>query len=272
MARSSRARKAGEDAEKRKWTLIILVTIALLAVVGVSYFSLVRGARPLDKVTLCPASPDSLTVLVVDVTDPMNTPQKQDFLNQLDRLRASIPKHGQLSIFKVDATSDKLLQPVITKCNPGNGEDADDLTGNPVRDKKRWEDEFKAPLDQAFETVLSETEAARSPILESIQSVALTEFQKTGHENKPRRLIVASDLIQNTEAISFYKELPEAEEFLASDAFSRVRTDLRDIKVELWMLQRADFSRTQPRALPDLWDAIISKQGGEVTRIYTVSG
>ena len=173
---------------------------------------------------------------------------------------------------KVDATSSKLLTPVIERCNPGTAGDVTEYTGNPEALRKQWEQDFKAPLDSAFQLLSVASGSERSPILESIQSVALTEFQTPQAEGKPRKLIVASDLLQNTDRLSFYGRLPTADEVLASDAFRAARTDLRGIDVELWMLQRTDSSSSQPRALPDLWDAMITEEGGNLTREYTVSG
>jgi hypothetical protein len=211
-------------------------------------------------------------VLLVDVTDPMNLAQRQDFLNQLERLRNSIPRYGKLSIVKVDATSSRLLTPVIERCNPGTSADSDEYTGNPAALQQKWERGFRDPLNEAFAQLATASGAERSPILESIQSVALTEFQTAQAQGKPRRLIVASDLLQNTDRLSFYGRLPAAEEVIDSDAFRAARTDLRDISVELWMLQRLDGKQTQPRALPDLWDILIRQQGGSVPRVYVVSG
>jgi hypothetical protein len=87
-----------------------------------------------------------------------------------------------------------------------------------------------------------------------------------------RHLVVASDLLQHTDSISLYRRLPSADVLLSSADFSRTRTDLRGVEVELWMLERADNGRTQPRELAELWDAIIRTQNGSVVRLYRISG
>jgi hypothetical protein len=243
----------------------------VLAVAGI-YFSVTSSRHALDPETLCPPNPSTITVLLVDVTDPMTAPQRQDFMNQLERLKNSIPRYGKLVIAKVDATSSKLLTPVIVKCNPGTAQDENEATGAPAKLQKRWEEQFSKPLSVAFESIARASGANQSPIMESIQSVALTEFEKPAVAKKPRTLIVASDLLQNTPGANFYKPLEEPQAFVQSLAFRKARTDLRGINVELWMLQRSDSHLTQPRALPDLWDRMITEQGGNLTRVYNVSG
>lgn len=250
----------------------IVIVVGLIGIVATIYVRSMLSHKALDPVTLCPPSPSALTVLLVDVTDPMNLPQRQDFRNQLDKLSEQIPRHGKLVVAKVDPVSDQLLTPIITRCNPGTAADESEFDGNPQKVEKQRQDQFLAPLRAAFDQLMTASAADRSPVLESIQSVNLTELQRGMSEAIPKRLIVASDLLQNTKDISFYNDLPDPAALVGSQSFSRVRTDLKGVNVELWMLQRGDSTRTQPRALPALWEAIIDAQGGQLMRVYTVSG
>lgn len=276
MARSPGRRRsvAAERAarENRSATFKIAAVAAIVLAVGFAYYRVSSSHRTLDKQTLCPADPTSITILLVDVTDPMNVAQRQDFMNQLARLKNSIPRYGKLIVTKVDGTSDTLLAPVIVRCNPGTAADVNEATGDPAAVQKQWNEGFDRPLQEAFDRIAGASGADHSPILESIQSVALTELQTPAVEGKPRRLIVASDLLQNTTDISFYKALPNPEEFTNSPAFRKTGTDLRGVHVELWMLERSDSAATQPRSLADLWDRVITVQGGILERIYNVSG
>ena len=268
--RSAAAARAAHDS--RKGWLQICAVVVLIAVVGSAYFAVARGNKALDDETLCPSVPSSVTVLLVDVTDPMTTAQKQDFRNQLNRLRSSIPRYGKLIVTKVDSSSNELLRPVIVRCNPGTAQDVSDWNGDPRGVQKDHDEKFVIPLDVAFDSLTRASAADHSPIFESVQSVALTELTKPEVADHPRKLVLVSDLLQNTESISFYGHLPAADQLLSSPSFRRVRTDLDGIRVEIWMLERSDAPQTQPRALIDLWDAAITAQGGSVERAYNVSG
>ena len=264
------ARQAQQERRKAIRNVLIVGTV-LIAVAGM-YVRSVLGNRALDSVTLCPTNPDSITVLLVDVTDPMTLAQKQDFRNQLDRLTAQIPRHGKLVVTKVDPVSEKLLTPIVTRCNPGVGSDTSNLDGNPAKLDRLHKEKFIAPIQDAYDQILVASGADRSPILESIQSINLTELASDSRPEVRKRLVVASDLLQHTDSLSFYQKLPPADQLVDGQSFSRVRTDLRGVEVELWMLQRGDSTRSQPRALPDLWEKMIRAQGGELMRVYTVSG
>lgn len=267
--RSSAALRAQQ--ENRSGVIKIAIFGIAIALLGAAYISASRGNQQLDE-NLCPTTPTSITVLLVDVTDPLGVAQRQDFRNQLVSLRNSIPRYGKLIVVKVDSTSTDLLKPVIVRCNPGTAEDANDITGDPQGLQRRHREEFIEPLDRTFTDLTRASASDRSPIFESVQSVALTELLTPDVVDHPRKLVIVSDLLQNTDAVSFYGGVPEQSTFLASHQFRRVRSDLRSIEVELWMLERSDAPQTQPRALVNLWDAAIAEQGGTVERIYNVSG
>jgi len=276
MRKVKRSRRSAASArtaqETRKGWFKIVGVIALVATVGVAYVAVARGNKALDDETLCPSTPSSITVLLVDVTDPMTTAQRQDFRNQLNRLKNSIPRYGKLVVTKVDSSSSELLQPVIVRCNPGTAKDVDEWNGDPRGVQKRHDEGFVAPLDEAFAGLTNASAADRSPIFESVQSVTLTELAGPDVADLPRKLVLVSDLLQNTDAISFYSGIPAPDQLTKSAPFRRVRTDLSEMEVEIWMLERLDANQTQPRALIDLWDAAITAQGGTVVRAYNVSG
>jgi hypothetical protein len=276
MAKPRRPRRSASTAraaqENSKGWLKIAGVVGLVAAVGAAYVVIARGTKSLDDVTLCPSQPTSITVLLVDVTDPMTTAQRQDFQNQLKRLRKSIPRYGKLVVTKVDSSSDQLLRPVIVRCNPGTASDVSDWNGNPQGVQKSHDDDFVAPLDLAFASLSNASAADRSPIFESMQSVTLTELSDPDLADIPKKVVLVSDLLQNTDAISFYAGLPAPNDLISSSSFRRVRTDLSNMDVEIWMLERLDANKTQPRALIDLWDAAIAAQGGTVERAYNVSG
>jgi hypothetical protein len=264
--------KAKKRSQGHRAVLNIGIFLALLIPVLYFYFQAVISRKTLDPVTLCPPQPADVTVLLVDVTDPMNVPQRQDFINQLEELIGRIPRHGKLVVTKVNPISDRLLTPIITRCNPGSSSDVSQLTGNPEQIQRARQDSFLVPLRNAFDTLLSASGADRSPILESIQSVVLTEFRQPDVRAIPKHLVVASDLLQHTTSITFYTRLPAPSELIGSQTFNRLRADLRGVDVELWMLQRDDSNVMQPRLLPKLWERIIEAEKGTLRRVYVVSG
>jgi hypothetical protein len=267
--RSASRQRRGNETKKAIRNIVVVLT--LVSVVAFFYFRSVLSQRSLDE-DACPSKVDAVTVLLVDVTDQMNTPQRQDFRNQLEKLLRQIDRYEKLVVVKVDPVGDSLLVPIITRCNPGSARDVTEIDGNPAKLERQHQEQFIEPMTTAFEGLAVASGAARSPVLESVQSVALSEFQKSDLDGGERRLILASDLLQHTDRVNFYEGLPDPKAFLKSQNFQRVSTDLKGVEVELWMLQRDDSKQTQPNALHEFWEYIINAQGGKVTRVYRVSG
>jgi hypothetical protein len=271
MARYKTQSARRADAKKyRSMAGVVAILLAVLA--GGVWYVQARNDRLSIDGHLCPPDPASYTAVIVDVTDPMTLPQRQDLRNKFEELKNDVPKGGRFAIFKVDATNDQLLTPVFEKCNPGDASDVSELSSDPKGVQKQYDEEYEQPLNEALKSVVLASSSDTSPILQSIQSVTLTELKDPKGKGKSRRLIVVSDLLQNTRGLSVYRRIPRADEVLNSSEFATARTDLRDVDVELWMLQRPDFTETQPRTRPDLWDRLISVQGGNVTSVYRVSG
>lgn len=123
MARHRAGRARRDTARARRAWILLALVLVLGGGLAAVYVTAKAGRPELDAATLCPDEPVSHTLLLVDVTDPMNPAQQRDFMNRLDRLRTSIPRHGRLGIVKVDATGSALLRPVIERCNPGPPEE-----------------------------------------------------------------------------------------------------------------------------------------------------
>jgi hypothetical protein len=251
--------------------MLLAVSALIVGLVGWQLWVQLSGQRSLDA-SLCPvAGEDTQTVVLVDLTDPLTVPQKQDLINQLELVRNSLPKYGRLTLYKVAPTSDQLLQPVLDLCNPGDGSELSQGNANPAAARKRWQEKFSKPLDAAFISLAQETGAETSPVLQSVQSVALTKLQRPDAQGKPRKLVLVSDLLQNTEGLNFYKGVPNADGLKHSDTYLNSKADLRGVDMELWMLTRPGLAHIQNTALAQLWADVFADQGARVTRVYNVN-
>lgn len=260
--------------EQRKKLGAILTVVAVVAIIfaGGGWFLLEKSKMQSVDENLCPPQPTEFTAVIVDVTDPLTLAQRQDLRNRLDQLRKAVPVNGEIAFFKVDTTNAKLLRPILTRCNPGTSADFSEVDRDLKRIQATYDDKFEAPLVQAYENIFSASGSNRSPILQSIQSVNLTELQTARAQGKPKQIVLISDLLQNTGNLSFYGRLPSPEQVLANPDFRAASTNLAGVRVKLWMLQRPDFKQTQPRGLPDLWSILLQEEGAVSVKAERISG
>src|SRR5262245_46154521 len=91
--------------------LISVAVCALLAIIGLyAYFSSQRVE--LNKETLCPVNgPQSLTVILVDRTDPFTIVQREALRKRLDDIKNAIGKAEGIVVYSVGPMGDHLLRP-----------------------------------------------------------------------------------------------------------------------------------------------------------------
>ena len=178
---------------------------------------------------------------------------------------ANTGANTQMEIFVVDTTSTNLLQPLV------KGKSLVDVkrlpkglaVANPQMQKTIWNNTFFKPLEAHLRQAMLGPNATNSPIMESIQSVALTLFDPDPDRSKPRKLAIVSDLMQNTPGLSFYQSVPTLQQLQQSQVFQSHKIDLRGVQVELWPLRnKVAAPRLDP--LCKLWTDIITEQRGTV--------
>lgn len=186
--------------------LAMLVLACLAAAgIGISQRVLANRAQDIDSDTLCRRSsvPDSHWVVMIDHTDPFTASQGDLIKRTFGELKAEIPRDGRVSVFIIDAASDPLREPVLSLCSPGAGKDASEWTENRRRMQRKFDSKFGMQLDALAAQLSTGGTAPRSPIVEALRDVSSrADF---GASVPDRRLIVVSDMLQNSAMLSHYR-------------------------------------------------------------------
>lgn len=269
MARNRRQ----QEKQRQDWhgTILIVVAVCGIIAMGGGYAYLRMGAEGVDRASLCPErGRRGQIVVLVDNTDALSTAQREDLRNKLRELKTQVPKGHELSIFTVGEIREQLLNPQVQRCNPGMGEDVGSFSGNPELAKRRWEKDFSRPFDEAIDRVTTaEAGAPRSPIMESIQSVAITAFGR-GQNDVPRRLVIVSDMLQNTSEFSHYRKFPAFEQFRGTEYYKKVKADLRGVTVTVILLRRERV--LADRTLIEFWQGYVADAGAVLDSVKAVQG
>ena len=248
--------------------MIVVVFIIMGALLWLRPDPIVR-----DPDTLCRSDgPSLITAILLDSTDSFGATTKQDLSNQMwDCLNESEENH-EISIFAVDAIREKTLEPIIRVCNPGDPDEADPLIQSEAIIRRKWNQKFRQPLEEKLDSLLTAEEAPSSPIMESIQSVSITHFQSASRDTIPRRLIIISDLLQNSDEISFYTETPDFNRFQRTPTSRWLNPDLRNVDIEIWLIQRRQPKQGDGGSLLKFFKSWLEEHGGRVVRVLRTSG
>ena len=269
----ARRRRRGRHPSDRLGIVIggSLIAVAVAAVVTL----LLLRPEPVerDSETLCPTSgPIARTVFLIDRTDGIGPITRADIEKEIRVLLDATKPDEAVELYVVSAIERKPLAPVIKKCNPGTGADADVLTANPRLMARRWQQQFREPLDKLLSQLLTEQPAEVSPIMESIQSVAVTVLAPRGPEMLPRTLVIVSDLLQNSSAWSLYRQPADIDAFRRGRGARAVAADLRGVNVQLFFIQRRMKRPIPETQLLSFWVSWLERQHGRVRRVVKLSG
>jgi len=273
-----RPNRHDKKASQVRKAIFVLGGLCIAAVgIGYAYITMQANIRPTNPNTFCPTDakgPNSITAILIDRTDSFNPTQQAAIRDRLNDVLDHTSKYDLIEIYSVEPTKTSLLKPEFSMCNPGRGEEVNQWTGNQHLVEQRFKTSFDAPLQHLFDLALSAKEADISPIMESIQSIAVTELgaQKTRSKFIPRRLIVVSDLIQYVNGYSQYKPIAPFAQFRKTPYYQNVRTDLSDIPIDIWYIRRERTLHLQGEKHIDFWRDYIADQGGAVDKVWYVPG
>ena len=271
MVRS--VRKKRKRAQDRLGIALIVLVALVIAGGGAGYFYLQQTKMVLDETTLCPkGGAPTLTVVLVDRTDPLTTVQRSALRGRLEEIKDSVTQYGALQIYSVEPIGETLLRPVVDLCNPGRGADIDPRFGNPRLVEKQWRERFEKPIKKLLDDLMQIPEADNSPIMESIQSIAVSTFRGNAVAEISKRLIIASDMLQHTAEYSQYDGGLDFQKFRKSGYYRRLQADLRGVEVEIIYVRRDTRRAAQGKAHIQFWRDYISDLGGTVTRVVALEG
>ncbi len=245
----------------------------LVAAVGLLAYKAKSSLIETDPVTLCPISlpPTSVDVVVLDVSEGFSEAQRLQVLNQLARVHRNVPRLGLIEVFSITRFDTELAEPVFHACNPGTGDDLNELYQNPGRANRRWKT-FADRLRDEIDKSMRSAGQAQSPIFEAIQATSARTFGRPEFDDVPKQLWIVSDLIQHVpDKFSMYRGLPSFEAFQRSDYYNGVRSDLHGVDVSLLYLSRSALPFTRSHHV-SFWEEFFRAQGASVNSVDTIFG
>jgi hypothetical protein len=248
MARRSRRGNTRDKGKIAGWIYGTIGALLIIAIVGLGlYFNLTK--RDTDRATGCPTdSYDSVTAVLVDLTDPIGPTQAAALRNALLKIRNDVPKFGRLEIYPLGSTTVTTIEPLFAGCSPGSGRDVDNrLYGNPELADRMWRKQFG-------DEMLKLPQSNESPIFEAIQSVAVTSFGTPKAEKAAeKRLVIVSDMLHNTAQLKMYLGVPAFDRFKQTNYFVKVKPLLRNAQVDVYLIVRDTRRNLQQPPLYKFW-------------------
>lgn len=240
------------------WVAAILMAVAIAAAfVGFQFLA----PQKLDTATLCPAKtgPEAGIVILIDLTDPLSVTQHARLRGVLEHRVAEAEPHTFMAIAQVAAAAAGSGL-AFGLCKPLDGDKANKFYQNPRRIAERYDRGFRRPLDALIDGLTSSAGAPQSPIMESLQA-ALAETPSFLDASWPRDLIIVSDLLQHSEAFSFYRG-HDWGAFERSPDFDRMAYNLRGVDVHIYRVPRPGAG-VDGAVVEDFWVRYLDRSGAQ---------
>ena len=239
--------------DKKGIAIIIGVVICFVSLFALRS-SLNASANNYDHDNLCPREGNYPVIkVVIDKTDPFDKQTSQRLAKLIRKLKDTLQAHERLSIHVLDETGTYSPSPVFDMCNPGRGDQANSLYENPRRIQMCFEEKFATPLEIMLEDLLRPGIAPQSPILETAISL------RTPGKNE--RLVIVSDMMQNSENVSFYGGSISASD--QTDELCEMADQYEEIQI--YYINRTGIRVATKQKVRNFWHQCLGRISREVT-------
>ncbi len=223
------------------WTIIAFVVLSLGLLIF-AWHALNASADNYDRQTLCRINAnDPSLLLLIDKTDPWGEKERRRLRELIEKLKQQLRRHERLAIYMLDETGTFSLAPLFEMCNPGTGRQANALYENARLMEQRFNEQFAAPLDKVLQTLLHPGTATRSPLLNAIGEI---------RGSKEERLIVISDMMEYSDELSFYQEVPTDQQEI--DRVCRFVTSPYE-SIQVYYINRAAVAVSRKQEVRTFW-------------------
>jgi hypothetical protein len=266
-----RSRRSGE-----LWKLLAAVLLTFFALLGstVGVYVWTTAARPLvrDQTTFCPLEGwKAITVMLLDTSDPLPKPTTDEVTKLLTDIVDDLPEYALLEVRILDPAfgAGRL---VFSLCNPGDGRGLNEFTGNPILAKRRWKERFREPLDRALDSGLQPQRSDTSPILATLQGIAIDRFTGKAAGQITKSLVIVSDMIEYGKDYSQYRGDLSYQRFKATPAYAKFRTDLNEATVQILYVQRCTARPIDSGAHIRFWIDWVQDNAGHLSKAIKLQG
>ncbi len=247
--------------EKGPWFWRGAIGAMLASVFGLFAVMAFNAPPGLDMETACRLDhkDPAHTVLLIDQSDPFN-PNDLDWVYALvDAEARTLPRFGRLTVMTPNAADPFDPKVIYMACSPGSVEDANPVFQNPRMIDDIWRDTFYTPLKEKIEQAMLETRQPSSPLLEAVYSIAdRADFQRT---KKPRKIVMVSDLMQHSEAMSFYRSGAGFDK-LAETKLAERMPDMQGVEVAARIVPRQEYDLPMSE-VKAFWRAYFDQTGAD---------
>ena len=259
--------------DKKEWIWIAVTVVVVVAVVAVVVRSQLSAAPDIDA-ELCPDERylAGRIAIVLDPSDSLHYTQQADARDRILHFAESAPEYTEIRLYVLSENERQRSSVRFRVCAPADPDQVGRFRGNPEMARRQYDEDFRDPLDRHLEELLAGPGALASPILKTIQDVAVDAFPPTDSP-LPRQLVLVSDMVQHSSDMSFFEGPIDFVALGNHPDYPTMRVDLEGVDVTVFFLRRRGLAgRIQARPIQEFWDEYFLDQGARQPQWNRVTG
>lgn len=241
------------------WGFILLFVLSFIVMIFIYSWTTYEKLPRRDNNTGCiieNGKIDQRTVVLADLSDNLSERHKIDLPTVIDTILGSLNPDEELSFFLLNGSQPPSLPiPAVNFCAPPSDGVA---TAKYIRQQH---DKFlrdKKEILMKLATDKPSPSVGDSSIFEYIYSITNNILQKN---LSSRRLIIISDLLQNTPEFPQYALLPKFSNFRNTAYYKKIRPDLNGVNVTVYYINRNKYYKLQTDDHKNFWYSYFKDTG-----------
>jgi hypothetical protein len=224
-----------------------------------------------NTLTNCPVNSDyQQSIIIVDNTDKFTSTQVDYITSYVKELWENLPLYDRVTVYSFYNQSSFSPKALISICRPPSENEVSYATSNVRKVKKKFNDEFLAPLTKALLDSIQVKDLRTSPIIEFIEGVGSNAHML--YKGDIKKVIIISDMIQNTAYLNQYRnnssKVPSHYKEFASNINSSRLFDGASFEVIYLVRERSKNIQTRGHAL--FWETFFRDAGGKLNSIAPI--
>lgn len=232
---------------------------AAAAVVVVSVLPVSGCAREEDSCADWPVGlPPRTVAVVVDATDGLSRPQREDMWSRIRPLAGRAPAGSVFHLYEVRSDAPGGVREVAAVRRPPHPCEVNHWNDNPDQRAAQWAPLYLRPLRDALGSMSRAGPSDSSAILQAVQSAA-RRFRDAPESDG--HLVLISDLMQNA-GVDFYRGVPDFDAFRRTGLYREVGSrGLAGARLTVLQLPPQRDGLADEEALRRFWTAYFTDQG-----------
>jgi hypothetical protein len=264
----ARRRRQKRDWDKARGIVFMIIGLVLISALGGAWYWVSKNRTQLDAASNCPVTgPTAIHVILIDRSDPIQPLQAQQVRQTIDRYVKSAKIGERFDLYTANGDAGNVLTAVASVCNPGRGDQANELYQNPQMIQRQFDTKFLKPLESSLVELLKSGTTKESPILESIRAAAVASFGSTEPNTIPLQMTIISDLVQHTALYSQFRTDGSFADLAKRPEWRSLQANLKGAKVDVLYLLRAEARRgnvpIQNRGHQEFWGKAFEASGAD---------